>query len=145
MNLMENNKTVYLFLGLALGGLLLTGYLATYVVPQALVNFSMAAPILKVSPSESYVLGSKMLAKADGVDVCKINVFVIDPSGKGIKDKTVLLKGLDGAKAVNSKTDANGMMTFTLTSIKEGQFAITAMVDGVNLQRKVACTFRNIN
>ena len=143
MNLMENRNKGYLTAGLALGGLMLTGYLAVFIVPSALVTFSKAAPIAKASLSNSYLLGDKMLAKADGVDACKVNVFVVDAVGKGVPSKTVMLDGVTGVKPMASSTDANGKMTFEVTSKVEGQFPLTARVDGMALPKQVTVTFRN--
>lgn len=143
MNLMENRKKGYVMAGLALGGLMLTGYLAIFVVPNALVTFSKAAPAAKVSLPNSYMMGGKMLAKADGIDKCVVNVFVVDANGRPVVGKIAVLEGLAGAKALNSKTDASGKIVFEVTSKKEGQFSLVAMVDGVPLPREIKVTFRN--
>lgn len=143
INLMENNKKRYLIAGLALSGLMLTSYLAIFVVPRVLVTFSKAAPMTKVSLANSYVLGAKMLAKADGIDACKINVFVLDPNGRGVVDKRVVLEGVEGIKALSLKTDGDGKVAFEITSKVEGQFPITALIEGVSLPKQVTVTFRN--
>lgn len=140
---MESKKRIPLTMGLIVIGLSLTGYLAISIVPQMLVSMSKAAPATKVSLASSYVLGAKMVAEADGVDACVVNVFVLDSSGKGVMGKSVILEGLSGVKALNSKTNADGKVTFELTSTTEGQFPMTALVEGVALPKQVTVTFRN--
>ena len=140
---MEDRKKTLVLAGLAVGGLLLTAYLAIAVVPKALVLFSKAAPASKVSIANSYVLGAKILAKADGKDECKINVFVLDASGKGVSGKKVELSGAKDIKTEGTTTDNDGKMAFTLTSLTEGQFELTASVAGVPLPKTIKVTFRN--
>lgn len=140
---MEGNKKQLLTLGLIVSGFMLTGYMAVSVIPQRLVSFSKAAPMTKVSINSSYILGSKMLAKADGLESCKVNVFVVDSNGRGIADKTVTLTGIETVKALTSKTNADGKISFEITSKVEGQFPITALVGGVAIPNKVVVTFRN--
>lgn len=141
--LMENKKKLPVKMGLIVLGLAITGYLSVFMVPRMLVTMSKAAPATKVSISSSYVLGEKMLAKADGDDKCVVNVFVLDSSGKGVIGKSVVLEGIKDIKPDVSKTNSDGKVTFKLGSTTEGQFPITAMVEGVALPRTVTVTFRN--
>ena len=141
--LMENKNKGFLMAGLVLGGLMLMSYLAVFVVPQVLVTFSRATQTSSVSLTESYLVGMKMLAKADGVDSCKVDVFAMDASGKGVMGKSVVLKGIDGLKAQNAMTDGSGSVVFDLVSKNEGQFTVTAVVDGLTLPKKLTVTFRN--
>ena len=88
------NKKIYLNLGI---GLLITSlvlFLAVKIVPSVLVTLTKAAPASKVSVTNSYVLGGKILARADGEEKCVVNVFVLDKDGKGIKGITVSLSGV---------------------------------------------------
>ena len=139
---MENRNTQLTIGGLVVGGMLLSGFLAVAVVPKALVTLTKAAPTTKVSLTNSYVLGSKILAKADGKDSCEVNVFVLDADGHGLKDKTVSLTGVDGVKATTMKTGSDGKITFKISSITEGQFEMTAAVSGVPLPKTIKVTFR---
>jgi hypothetical protein len=114
-------------------------YLATSVIPKALVTLTKASTVQKVSVKNSLLIGEKMLAKADGQEKCVVNVFVLDNDGKGIAGKSVQLSGLgelDGA------TDSLGKATFELTSVTAGQYGLTASVGGVTLNGTVTVTFR---
>lgn len=97
----------------------------------------------KVSISGSYIIGSKILARADGKDTCVVNVFLVDDTGKGVPGKIVEMTGVDGITSTDSQTDSTGKMTFEITSLKEQQLELSATVDGVQLPKKIKVTFRN--
>lgn len=142
-------------LGLVVGGLVLglglTYYLATQVVPRAMVTMTKAAPATKVSFKSSLLIGEKILAKADGKEKCIINVFVMDESGKGVAGKVADLSvtakretsGEAKAEAVEAMTSKDGKMSFELVSETEGQYVVEANIEGVPLGRSVVVTFRN--
>ncbi len=118
-------------------------FLASIVVPRILVSVSQSAPGVTVSISDSYVLGGKILAKADGKDENVVNVFLMDKSGKGVPDKSVRLIGMDGIVPEMGMTDAMGKVSFVMSSNEEGQFDIWANAEGVDLPQGVTVTFRN--
>jgi len=117
--------------------------LSNYVVPQILVTMTKAAPATKVSINDSYVIGGKILAKADGVDKCRVDVFVVDSTGKGITGKRVSLEGLESIVESVKMSGDNGLASFEITSLKEGQFELNAGIEGVPMPRTVKVTFRN--
>jgi len=88
-------------------------------------------------------LGGKVLAVADGKDSCKINVFVIDSSGKGISGKRVTIAGLESANGEVKTSGDNGLTSFEVTSTNEGQFEIVASIEGAPMSKVVKVTFRN--
>ena len=92
------NKKLYLNLGIGLLVTLLLLFLATKVVPSVLVTLTKAAPASKVSVGNSYILGGKTLARADGEDKCVVNVFVLDKDSKGVKGVAVSLLGTPEVK-----------------------------------------------
>jgi hypothetical protein len=140
---MEVKKSTYVALAFVLGGMLLTVALATQVVPNVLVTLTKAAPASKISIPESRVLGEKILAKADGIDKCVVNVFLMDADGKGVAGKKIELSGSKGIKVIKDTTDSDGKASFAVTSKEEGQFTLTASVGGSMLAKGVVVTFRN--
>jgi hypothetical protein len=140
---MDEVKRKYITLGSIILGVVFVLFLAVYVVPQAFVSFTKAAPATKVSINDSYVLGETILAKADGKDKCMLNVFILDSSGKGVAGKNVSLEGMESVVAINSVTNNEGKASFSVTSSVEGQYDLTATVEGAPLTRGVKVTFRN--
>jgi len=116
--------------------------MAANVVPNALITLTKAAPSKRMSLDNSYVLGARILAKADDIDKCVVNVFVMDSDNKGVPGKTVNISG--DPKSLNQTvvTDKDGRANFEITSDKEGQFEVLAQVEGVALNQGVKITFR---
>lgn len=137
----ENKK--YATAGLVVGALVLTFFLANYAVPRALVMFTKASVATQVSIKDSYVLGQKVLAKADGSDSCVVNVFILDKNSKGVPGKGVQLNGMEGIEPASSVTDNDGKASFTVKSNTEGQFKLTGNIGGVDIPQGVSVTFRN--
>lgn len=79
-----------------------------------------------------------MLARADGEDKCVVDVFVIDTQGKGIKGKTVQMKGLG---ALSATTDDAGKAVFELKTDEIGQYDLTASVNGLTVAKMVKVIF----
>jgi len=136
-----------MFLGIGIiVSLLAIYFVSAELVPRVLVTLTKAAPARKVSFGNSYVLGSKMLANADGTDTCVVNVFILDDRSQGVMGKNVTIASKDGLQAVvgnSSLTDDKGKATFEFTSMKEGIFELEASVDGVPMTQGVRITFRN--
>ena len=125
-------------------GMVLVLFLATSVVPKALVTLTRASSSGNVVVSGSYLLGEKILAKADGKDACVVNVFLQDKNGLGVEGKTVELTGMtSGIETTSALSDKNGKVSFKLTSMTEGQFKINALYGGSQLPQTIVVTFRN--
>lgn len=140
---MKLTKKQWLLVGGVIVSLLLTYYVATVLVPRTLVTMTKAAPSQKVSLSNSYILGSKILARADGLDKCVVNVFILDASGKGIPGKQVEMTSSPTTESTGVLvTDSDGKVKFELSSEQEGQITIGATVDGSQLPRELKVTFR---
>jgi len=140
------NKKTWLIMISALISLGVVYYLTTSVIPNVMVTLTKAAPATKVSINQSRVLGSRILAKADGLDKCVVNIFLMDESGKGVKGKTADLIAVDSGvdiRQMNAVTDDNGKIAYELTSLTEGQYRVEAMVDGVPVGKTITVTFRN--
>jgi hypothetical protein len=116
--------------------------MAVKIVPTVFVTWTKAAPATKVSLVNSYLIGGKILAKADGVDKCTVNVFVLDSGGKGVKGITVSLAGTNNGD-MQSVSDVNGKAIFEIVSLKEEQLNLSASINGVPLEKTMRVTFRN--
>jgi len=138
---MKYNK-LYLSLIIGFFGILFLGFMAASVLPKAFVTWTKAAPASKVSLGNSYLIGGRILAKADGTDKCVVNVFVMDSSGKGVKGVPVNLSGMVG-EDLQSVSENDGKAIFELTSNREGQFSLIATINGIPLEKVIKVTFRN--
>lgn len=129
-----------------LGGIFLAAVLVLFlsitVIPKALVSLTRASGSGSVSVSSSYVLGQKILAKADGKDNCLVVVFLLDKNGRGVAGKSAELEGMSGITKLNDLSDEKGQITFEMASATEGQFKLTANYSGVDLPQTVTVTFR---
>lgn len=134
-------KTAFVFGGLTLG-IVLVLFLSISVVPRALVVLTKASSSGKVVVGNSYILGQKILAKADGKDECIVNVFLLDKNGRGVAGKTAEIKGIDGITKISDLSDKMGKQSFEVVSSVGGQFKLKATVDGVELPQTVTVTFR---
>ena len=148
--MMEKKKSLnikarpILITGGVVGGLLLLFFLANSVIPKALVTLTRASSSGQVVVNGSYLLGEKILARADGEDANKINVFLLDKNGKPVQGKSVDLTGMtSGVKQINDLSDATGKVSFSLTSTTEGQYKINANYNGQELPQTIVVTFRN--
>ena len=117
-------------------------YLATSVLPKTLVTFSRASFSEKVATLNSYLIGEKILAKADGKDNCIVSVFLLDRNSKAVKGKNVELVGIDNPVS-SGASDDNGRITFRLKSTEEKQYRINASYSGQQLPQTIVVTFRN--
>jgi len=129
-----------------LGGIFLAAvlvlFLSVTVIPNALVTWTKASSSGSVSVSSSYVLGQKILAKADGKDNCLVVVFLLDKNGRGVAGKSAELEGMSGVTKLNDLSDEKGQITFEMASAVEGQFKLSANYSGTDLPQTVTVTFR---
>jgi len=115
-----------------------------YALPKMTVSFmTRASRVGDVDNQTSYVIGEKLLCKADGKDECGVDVFVADKDGLAVQDKKVSLTGADFIRAKSEVTDKYGQAKFGIVSKTEGQYQLTATVDGIKLARTVTITFKN--
>jgi hypothetical protein len=111
-------------------------YLGTSVVPKTLTTVIKAGENEKVAVNGSYLIGEKITAVSNGKDKIKVNVFVVDNKGIGIKGKTVSINGMSGIEPEIGVSDNNGQVHFEASSAVEGQYELTASIDGVEYQRQ---------
>ena len=140
-----NIKSRPIVIGVAVAlGIVLTLFLAISVIPKALITLTRANSSGQVVVSGSYLLGEKILAKADGRDVNKVNVFLLDKNGRAVTGRQVELTGMTaGVKQLNAASDSQGKIAFELSSTTEGQFKINALYGGQELPQTIVVTFRN--
>lgn len=140
----DKNVKPMLIVGGVVVGMVLVLLLATKVIPETLVTLTRASNSGAVVVNGSYLLGEKILAKADGKDACVVNVFLQDKNGLGVEGKTVELTGMtSGIEKLNSLSDKTGKVSFKLTSVTEGQFKMKASYGGSLLPQTIVVTFRN--
>jgi len=142
---MKLSKKQMITLGLVLLGVVVTLFAAYKLVPTVMVMWTKAAPATRVSVTDSYVLGEKILAEANGEDSCKINVFLMDKNGKPVTGQTADLSGAGMIEAVNQLSDSKGMISYEIKSSSEGQYKMQASYMEVPLGVPVTVTFRNSN
>jgi len=137
---MKDNKTKIIIIAVALVlGMALTFYLASSVIPKTLTTLTKASGSAKVSIAKSFIIGEKILAKADGKDKNVVNVFVLDALGKGILGKQVQLSGLSNLTAM---TDAQGKASFEMVSSVAGSYELRAIVNGAALTKSLKVIFK---
>ena len=133
-------KTV-IYLGVVVIGAGVIYYLSTTVIPRVLVSMTQAAPAQDVSLESSLIIGEKVMAKADGQEKARLNVFVMDKDGKGVKGKSVELTGDLSGLPMNTITEEEGRAIFEVSSMNKGQFRLGANVEGMELGKFVTITF----
>lgn len=136
--MINKNKLIFSGIGFLFGAILVF-YLASFVVPRVLVTLTKASNSSKVSIKNSFLIGEKIMAQADGVEKCKVNVFVLDADGKGIVGRQVQLDGLGSLTAI---TNDLGKASFEMTSKVAKQYQLIASVNGSPLGKTVKVTFR---
>jgi len=142
---MNTKRRTGVLVGVSVLAVVFVYFLATSLVPKALVTLTRAAPATKTSMAKSYLLGEKILCKADGIDKCLVNVFLSDSSGRPVPGKSVSLSagGIDvEVSPVNGVSDQMGKVSFFLVSGAEGQSEVLASVNGVPMDKTVVVTFR---
>jgi len=129
----------FALIGLALLVLLFAG---SGLVAQAAVILTRAAPATTVSSSDSYIIGTALLATADGKEQVKVAVFLRDNEGHPVSGKNVTVFGLSSMEGTSAITDEQGKAVFAGNSSVAGQFSITARAEAGELPGKVVVTFK---
>ena len=136
-----NDKSLYIKIGMGILIVSFVLFLAIRVVPSVIITLTKAAPPAKVSISNSYLLGGRTLARADGEDQCVVNAFILDKDGKGVRGIYVSLDGgPDGVVETISADD--GKAVFNFKSKVEKQYKLTGTIDVVSFGKEVTVTFR---
>ena len=117
--------------------------IAYSLVPRIFVSLTKAAPATTVSLTDSYVIGERILCKADGEDKCKVNVFLLDKNGKPVVGKGASMTGGAEIETLNQLSDRDGKVGFEISSRTEGQVGLQVTHQSVPLGSSVTVTFRN--
>lgn len=139
---MMKDRSLLMKIGFGLLGIVFVFFMASRVVPKIFVSWTKAAPALKVSLQNSYLIGADILARADGKDECEVNVFVLDKNNKGVEGTRVTLAGMSTGE-MEGVSDLNGKTSFKLKSETEGQYVLSASIGGSPLEKNIKVTFRN--
>lgn len=124
---------------LTLGVLVYYIRFATTIAPKADTFNTVNA----VSISNSYIFASPVRAKASG-DLIRVTVFLLDDEGRGIFDKKVSLRALDGVldiKDMQSLTDETGKAIFDVASTTIGTYLVEASTTEILLPQKLKLIF----
>jgi len=141
---MKNNKKLKLYSVIAVVFIFGFYYMAAKVLPQYTVNYmTRATRVGEVDYKQSTLIGAKSLCKADSIDTCKVTVALADENGLPVAGKVANLSGVSGIKALSTTSDKLGMIAYEVTSTVEGQFEMSAEVDGKQIEKTVILTFRN--
>jgi hypothetical protein len=91
----------------------------------------------------SYLFASPLQAKADGNELIRITIFLLDGRGLGVPGQPVTLQ-LPQTVTINNpvtSTDDTGKITFDLSTPVATQITVQAQTNGHVLPQKVKITF----
>lgn len=91
----------------------------------------------------SYLFASPLQAKADGKELVRITVFLLDGRGLGVNGQTVKITTSPtvSINEIQPVSDDSGKTIFDLSCVSAGQFNVTAKVDGKELPQTVKIAF----
>lgn len=92
----------------------------------------------------SYMFASPLVAKADGQEKIRINIFILDSTGKGVSGEAVFL-GQDDRLVITSVqavTDNLGRVIFDVSSTSAADYLIESRVGNRVLPQRVKISFR---
>lgn len=107
---------------------------------------SLGGNSVNISRENSYVFVSPASAKADGIAIMRVTVFLFNNQGLGINGQYVRLKITGGnltITEVQSQSDSFGRAIYDISSKNPGDYTITAEAGGVSLPQGVKVSFRN--
>lgn len=137
---MKPNKYLFIiaFLSLALIASVFL-VIRTTVTYQRAATGSNGAVILE----NSYLFASPLQAKADGKEMIRLTVFLLDGRGLGVANQTVSLNIPKNITITNQQeiTDQNGKAIFDLVSSTAQTANITAKTDTAKLPQNVKVVF----
>ncbi len=135
-------KNKYLFI---IGFLSIALIASLFVVVRTTTTYQRAASNSSGSTvlENSYLFASPLQAKADGKEMVRITVFLLDGRGLGVGNQTVNLK-LPNSVTVNNQqeiTDQSGKAIFDISSVTAQAINITATTNSLTLPQKVHVVF----
>jgi hypothetical protein len=99
--------------------------------------------VTEFSAKDSYVFSNPRTAAADGKELIRVTVMILNGSGIGVLGRNVSLSTPPSVKQVTAQaaTDSTGTATFDLSSVASGDYSIDVIVDGTILPQKAAVSF----
>lgn len=114
-------------------------------IPKTVVLFSKATSTSNnsITLENSYLFASPVQAQADGQEKIRISVFLLDGRGLGVSNKTVSLGLPSTITSIQTQpvTDESGKAIFDLLSNTQGNFSISASVNGTQIPQKLKIVF----
>jgi hypothetical protein len=103
-----------------------------------------ASRAMVFSPTNSYVFGSPLTAKANSQEKIKVSVFLLNDQGLGVEGKAVELKADAGVNIETSQpqTDSTGQAIFYLSSASAGRYQVQAQAEGQTLPQTLTVNFK---
>lgn len=135
-------KKYFLPIGISFLALIIMFYVAGVLLPKQLVIMSRASNTGKISATNSLMIASKISAKANGEDTCKVNVFASDEDGKPVKGAKIVLSGIDTIEPKQASSGDDGKASFTIKSSEAKSISLSANIDGVNLKNTLSVVFK---
>lgn len=135
-------KNKYLFI---IGFLSLALIASVFLVVRTTTTYQRAATSSNGSIvlENSYLFASPLQAKADGKEMIRITIFLLDGRGIGVANQTVSLNLPKTITVTNQQeiTDQNGKAIFDLVSSTAQTANITAKTDTAKLPQSVKIVF----
>lgn len=135
-------STRYLFI---IGFLSLTLIAALFLVVRTTTTYQRASGSSVTSSilENSYLFASPIQAKADGKEMIRLTVFLLDGRGLGVANQTVTLDLPSSVTIQNQQeiTDQSGKAIFDISSTTNQTINVTAKTGSSTLPQKVKIIF----
>jgi hypothetical protein len=149
----SNSSTKYLIIILVLLMLFSTLGVSVYFVKQQTQTQSRASDSTansqnrnpgQVKLENSYLFASPLQAQAGNGEKIRVTVFLLDDQGRGVPDKTVVLKEDPNLiiVAVDQTTDTLGKAVFDVSARVPGEYFAEGSVDNQLIPQKVTLGFK---
>ena len=138
----DNKRFIWLILLILL---LLSSLVIGVVLVQRRVFFlPRATEIGEISPENSYVFASPLIAQAGGKEKIRVTVFILDTEGRGVSSRLVSLGRDERLEIVGIRevTDDLGRAIFDISAVSAADYFIEAMVENRILPQRVKVSFR---
>lgn len=126
--------------------ILLLGLIAAIFLSSRTTIFLGKAAYTNTSPitlENSYLFVSPLQAKADGKELIRVTVFLLDGRGLGVANQTVDLIRPQTLTILDTQpqSDDTGKAVFDVSSITPGRFEISARTGNKNIPQKARVVF----
>jgi len=134
---MRGSLFIIFFLVIALGASLALVFRSTIFINRA------AGSTSSVAYSNSYLFSSPLQAKADGKELIRITVYLLDGRGLGVPNQTASLQTSPpiNISSIQTTTDDTGKAVFDLSSVSPTKVTVSATNNGQTIPQTVKVTF----